>query len=993
MRFGVLGPLTVSRADGETLAVPEAKVRLLLADLLANAGAPVGTDRLIDDLWGGHPPADPRAALRVKVSQLRRVVGRDRVVHTARGYLLRVADTDAADFERLVTRASVTPDPAGRAALLTEALGLWRGDAFAEHADEHFARPVITRLDERRLAAVEELAEARLALGEHALVTAELAALVAEHPTRERLRAAHLLALYRSGRQAEAVEGFAAHRVRLRDELGLDPGPALAGLHRAMLAQDPSLLAPPGTTISASLPVAATPLFGREDELGALGELLGRARLVTLHGPGGVGKTRLALAAAVTEFDAAFADLAALAAGASQEGVAAVVAVALGLREDAAGDFEAAVAGRRTLLVLDNCEHVLDGAADLVALLLKAAPELRVLATSREPLGLSAEHVRAVAPLPEAASARLFAERAAAAGVPVDLSEPETAATVTGICRRLDGIPLAVELAAARAPSLGLGELAARLADRFALLTHGPRDAPARQRTLRAVVDWSWEPLPPAEKAVLRRLSVHAGGCDLAAAEQVCAGDGVAIGEVAGLLARLAGRSLVTVAHSAGRSRYRLLSTVAAYGLERLIESGETDAVRRRHRHHYLRLAERLSPLLRGPDQLRALAVHDAEAANLRAALRDAVAAEPEVAESLAAALAWYWHLRGRRGEAREALAAVGGAEAATWRAVLDITAGTELDPVSRAREASAADPRPEAAWLLSDALFGLGALSTGERLNDRALDDFASAGDDWGVAVALVGRARRRVARGEFVAARADATRALSLVDDRWVASQAAEELAAVAEITGSHTESARLRARAVADAEELGLPVAHALARLGRTALVTGDLARARELHERALDLATAAADEGTAQFAEVGLALTARRQGALDEAEARLTRWLAWCRRRDGEAGLALISAELGFIAELRGEEGAALANHREGLAAARRFGDPRALALALEGLAGAHALGGRLRLAAARLARAQALRAEVGAPLPPAERGDTDRIRRAIESRTPQGAGGR
>lgn len=939
MRFGVLGPLAVRTAGGAPVAVPETKVRLLLADLLAHAGEPVGVDRLIDDIWGDRPPADPRSALRVKVSQLRRVVGRELVLHSARGYILHAVDVDTADFERLLASAGSSPDPSTKAALLTDALALWRGEPFAEFAGEHFARPAITRLGELRLAAVEELAEARLELGEHARVAADLAALVAENPTRERLRAAYLLALYRSGRQAEAVEGYAEHRERLRDERGLDPGPAMAALHRAMLAQDAALLPAPRPR----LPAAPNPLLGRDAALAALTALLGDARLVTLHGPGGVGKTRLALAAGVT----AFAELGALAVGAPQEAVASVVAAALGVRDLFAAD----VTG---LLVLDNCEHVLDAAAGLVARLLRSAPGLRILATSREPLNVAGEHVHPVVPLAQADAIRLFTARAGGMARADDEHVAE-------ICRRLDGLPLALELAAARVRGLGVEGVAERLGDRFALLATGTRDAPARQRTLRAVVDWSWEPLIPGEKTLLRSLSVFAGGADLSAVEAVC-------GTSADVLARLVDRSLVTTVHSGGRARYGLLDTVAAYGLERLRESGEEAAVRERHRSYFTALAETQAARLRGPDQLAALAVLDAETPNLRVALEGS------------AALAWYWHLRGRRAEARRALAGVAGPEAATWRAVLDIAAGAEPDPPARAAKAYASDRRPEAAWLLGEALFGLGNINNGEDLNDAAHHGFTACHDDWGIAVTLVARARRTAAHGHLTTAERDATRALTLTRDGWIRSQAREELALLAEIAGEHERSTRLRTEALADARELGLPTAPGLARLGRTALLTGDLERARTLHDHALTQATESGDEGTAQFADVGLALIARREGDLAEAETRLERWLDWCRSREGEAGLALILGELGFIAAARGEAGRALAWHREGLAAARRFGDPRGVAYALEGIAGAYVLMGRRGLGERRLAHAAVLRGR-----PPARPTPTPRTPPATSAR--------
>ncbi|MGR6914911.1 BTAD domain-containing putative transcriptional regulator [[Actinomadura] parvosata] len=393
MRFGVLGPLAVWTADGQPVQVPEVKVRALLAGLLIQAGRTVSADRLIDDLWGERPPADAPAALRVKVSQLRRALGdRELVPYRAPGYVLRAEpeSVDAGLFESLLLRARQTGDLETRASLLREALGLWRGGAYAEFADEPFAQAAVARLEEQRLVAMEELAETRLELGEHAPLAAELAEPVAAHPLRERLRAVHLKALYRAGRQGEALAGYADLRRRLAGELGLDPGPELAALHQAILEQDPSLEAPAARPRT-NLPAPLTGLVGRDEAVAEVRALLRANRLVTLTGPGGVGKTRLALAAASDmggigdgpgaggiggrpeadgfEGGVWLVELASLGAGAQVVEVAEVIAGVLGLRDDTPGciteRLPAVLAARPTLLVLDNCEHVVEQVATL----------------------------------------------------------------------------------------------------------------------------------------------------------------------------------------------------------------------------------------------------------------------------------------------------------------------------------------------------------------------------------------------------------------------------------------------------------------------------------------------------------------------------------------------------------------------------------------------------------------------------------------------------
>ncbi|WP_043624534.1 BTAD domain-containing putative transcriptional regulator [Nonomuraea candida] len=1060
MRFGVLGPLAVWTPDGRPVQVPEVKVRALLAGLLIHAGRTVSADRLIEDLWGDRPPADAAAALRVKVSQLRRALGeRELVAYRAPGYALRAEpeSLDAGRFEALLARARRTGDPEARAVLLREALGLWRGGAYAEFADEPFARAAVARLEEQRLVAVEELAEARLGLGEHAALAAELTDLVAEHPLRERLRAVHVRALYRAGRQGEALAGYEDLRRRLADELGLDPGPELVALHQAILEQDPALEAPAARPRT-NLPAPLTSLVGRDEAVAEVRALLRANRLVTLTGPGGVGKTRLALAAATPDhrpaptgpvrtpaetagaaFGAAgpegfeggvwLVELAALGAGAQLVEVAEVVAGVLGLRDDAPGSLmerlSAVLADRPTLLVLDNCEHVVEQVATLAAQLLRAAPELRVLATSQESLRIEGEALWSVPPLDRKAAVELFAARAGlGAGSTAD-------ADLLEICERLDGIPLALELAATRMRVLSPRQLAERLDDRFRLLASGLRGAPARQQTLRAMIDWSWELLTESERVVLRRLAVHADGCTLEAAEEVCAEPGL---DVLDLLARLVDRSLLvrTSGHAAGPAgpRYRLLESVAAYCQERLREAGELDDVRLRHVRHYAALAVRLEPSLRGHDQRRALARLDAEAANLRTALETAVRLRvPDEALRLVNAMAWYWMLRGRLGEARRALKSAlsiaqpatqpaaqpaaqpgdlataqpgdpatagswepAAARAATWLAGFEMLAGHgRVVPVDGALFEAITDPseRARARWFMGFALFGYDDRAASEELATTALAEFRRLGDDWGTAAALTLLGGQAAMRGDLPALGESAERALALfrrAGDRWGELRATESLGTLAEITGDYERAAALRLEVLGMAEELGLwsSVSDALSRLGRIAMLTGDHVRADDYHERARRLAVAQSNRPAEEFAEVGLALSARRQGRLDEAERRLRAWLDWVKDVAGDPGAALILAELGFVAEQRGDAAAALDLQRQGLAAARKVGDPRAAALALEGLAGALALGGRHGEAARLLGRAAALRESVGAPLPPGERGDVERITAALSA---------
>ncbi|MFI6499526.1 BTAD domain-containing putative transcriptional regulator [Nonomuraea typhae] len=707
MRFDVLGPLEVITADGRAVGVPERKVRALLAGLLAHNGRVVPAERLIDSLWGPERPGNPLGALRAKMSQLRRVLdeaepgARTRLATRAPGYLID-ADTDAHRFQEALGRLGSAAEPGERAALLAEALAWWRGPAFADFTElpgEPLVRRAALRLEEQRLAALEAYADARLALGQDAALVGELTDLAAQHPLREGFHSLLMRALYRSGRQADALDVYRALRGRMRDDLGLDPGPELAALHQAILEHRPALRRPapmPGPA-PGRLPEPLTELVGRSGALRDLLALPGTARLVTLTGMGGVGKSRLALAAA-HRMAAGFPDgahlveLSAVPATLSWQ-VAEAVATALGLRADQGagepgGRIAAALGTRRALLILDNCEHVVEEVATLAGSLLGAAPGLRIIATSREPLGVAGEIVREVPPLDAESAARLLTLRAADAGLALGEGGAMgdgvvmDAEAVAVICRRLDGIPLALELAAARVPALGVRALAERLDDRFRLLSAGRRGGPAHQRTLRAAIDWSWDLLTGQERVVLRRLAVQVGGCTLEAAERICAvpmpipggtaadaelaaqaqagelaGDAQAGGaggeldaaDVAGLLARLVDRSLVV--RSDGR--YRLLESVAAYGVERLREAGEHDRVLRWYATYYTQLAECAEAYRTGPARHRWAGRLDAETANVRGALEAAMSlGETGLAARLTGSLGWYWLQAGRQAQA-----------------------------------------------------------------------------------------------------------------------------------------------------------------------------------------------------------------------------------------------------------------------------------------------------------------------------------------------------
>ncbi|MFJ6795604.1 ATP-binding protein [Streptomyces sp. NPDC091268] len=719
MRYVILGTAQAVRDDGSPVAVGGARLRALLTALALRPGRVVPAPLLVDEVWDGDPPADGPGALQALVARLRRTLGHAAVRSGDGGYVLAAdrQDVDLYRFEALVRSAAAESDPARAAARYDEALALWQGPALASLPDPgaQAARWEAVRMDARR-----GRLEAALALGEAEAALPELAALCAGQPLDEPLQALRIRALRDAGRPAEALAAYEEVRRDLAGRLGTDPGPALRALHAELLAPAPAPApaAPAAAApVPAALPVPAaagqgnlrarlTTFVGREEDIRVIGEDLARARLVTLLGPGGAGKTRLSQEAAeahAAQAHAAQAPAAQAAAGPGTgpwpdgvwfvelapvedpEDVAEAALAALGaratkLRGAAAEELRALTeragddpldrlaehcARRRLLLLLDNCEHVVDAAAALAERLLTHCPGVQILATSREPLGVPGESLRPVEPLPDPVALRLLADRGAAARPGFAVEEDPAAAAE--ICRRLDGLPLAIELAAARLRLLTPRQIADRLDDRFRLLTGGARTVLPRQQTLRAVVDWSWDLLDAPERAVLRRLSVFAGGCDLAAAEAVCTRRGPETWEVADVLGSLVDKSLVVAAPAPGGAgmRYRLLETVAEYAAERLGQAdGDREATERRHLVHYRELARTTEPLLRGHGQRAAADRLGAEYENIRTALRRAVAAR-DVDEVLCLihALGWYWHMHDLRSESRhwtEAAAALG---------------------------------------------------------------------------------------------------------------------------------------------------------------------------------------------------------------------------------------------------------------------------------------------------------------------------------------------
>ncbi|NUW33253.1 AfsR/SARP family transcriptional regulator [Nonomuraea sp. SMC257] len=677
MRVGLLGPFEVRNHDGALVEVPGIRLRALLAALALEPGRIVTRARLVDWIWGQQPPADEVNALQALVSRLRRALPDGVIEAEAGGYRLAAAsdDVDVSRFEQLVGQAR-SAEPEARADLLRSALALWRGTAMADialHGSDAFDA-VVTRLDDLYVAALGDRVDADIRLGRGSEMVSELTELVAAHPLREGFVAALMRALAEAGRGNEALTVYQRTRELLAEELGADPSAELSALHTALLRGE---LGERAENRRTNLRAALTSFVGKDDDIAAVAVLAVGHRLVTLTGPGGSGKTRLATETArtmLTELpDGAWlVELASVRAGGD---LAQAALTAIGLRDQAllggsrGGEpmdrLIAALRDRTMLLILDNCEHVIEEAATFADRLLGECRRLRILATSREPLGIIGEVLWGVEPLalpaegadPSQAGSspavRLLRDRAELVRKDIGF-DPHTLAAMARICRALDGIPLAIELAAARLRTMSVDQLARRLDDRFRLLTSGSRTALAHHKTLRAVVDWSWDLLSEAERGVLRRLSVFSGGASLEAAERVCGDEAPAGEHVFDVLTALIEKSLL-VADGEGAPRYRMLNTIREYAAHRLAEAGESEAARRAHLAYFTELAEEAEPHLRRAEQLTWLATIEAEHDNIAAALRGAIAEGwAQEAMRLVAAAGWFWYLSGHRAEGAE---------------------------------------------------------------------------------------------------------------------------------------------------------------------------------------------------------------------------------------------------------------------------------------------------------------------------------------------------
>jgi predicted ATPase/DNA-binding SARP family transcriptional activator len=977
MRVRLFGELEAEHA-GVPVPVRGAKQRALLALLALRPGQPVSADRLIDVLWGDGQAAHPGNALQAQIGQLRRTLGPAAILTTEAGYALDAGpdDVDVVRFEQLVAqgrRLAEAGQPADASAALGEALGLRRGEPLADFTYAGFFDAERTRLDELTLVAIETRAGADLALGRHGELAAELEPWRRAHPLRERLWELLILALYRAGRQAEALAAYTEVRDRLAGELGIDPGPALRDLQARILAQHPSL----GPASAAATPAparAAAPLkaagnlrerlssfVGRDAELEQLREALRSSRLVTLTGPGGAGKTRLAVEAAAALRDqyrdgAWLVELAGVAA-AGEVALAAASALetsAFAGPQPAGSTTQLIVrqlASRSLVVVLDNCEHVIGEAAALADTLVGAVPGLRLIATSREPLGIPGEVLVAVGGLAPPAAVELFADRVRAVR-PGFLADGQAGEVIEDICRRLDGLPLAVELAAARLRALPLGTVAERLGDRFRLLTGGARTALPRQQTLRAVVDWSYDLLFEDERRLFTRLAVFTGGWGLTAAEAVCADEQLPASEILDVLSRLVDKSLVTASDTRGEARFGQLQTLLQYGRERLSESGEADATRARHGAHFLQMAEEAHQGLRGASGPMWRDRLTAELGNLRTALDWYIATgDADAALSLASGMAWLWYINGDLAEGArwlgDALGTKGprrpglGATGHVWHGYFVCMSTSPAAGITECEAAVAALRTGDDRVRLAEALVFCAAVLVRAHEFGRSLDVLAEArgllepsdhgwllaGHDMVLAWSLVSLGRL----GDAEAAARSSVEGFDAQGEVWLVVSPLNTLASIAEARGDRDGASAAYESLLERCRSAGqrIYVPESLARLAALRAGQGDDAAADGLYAEAIECSF---NPWLSADVMVGQAAAARRLGDLPRARALLDAAGGHYRQVDLPSGQPRVLAGLAWWALAAGHLQDAAVFAADAAQGASASGDPAAQLLA-------------------------------------------------------------
>jgi len=1010
----ILGPVEVHQGDA-ILPLGGLRERALLALLALSPGRVVSTDRLIEDLWGEDLPANPANALQALVSRLRRAIGAETVVTRAPGYLLDIPGdaVDAVRFRSMLATTGAIADPEERSRVLADALALWNGEALSEFAFDDFARREAASLDELRLTALEGRIAADLESGKAAEVVPELEELIALHPLREGLRASQMLALYRSGRQAEALRAYAAAREVLGQELGIEPGPELQDLEEAILMQDSALRLPVaeahGPRRRPQLPARLASFVGRGAEIEEVNAALASSRLVTLTGTGGAGKTTLAVEVARSR-DARYRDgiwLIELAPIIDPARVPDALVMALDLehvvdlaRDRAEIDPMAAVVeflrDREALVILDNCEHVIAAAASAAEALLLACPGIEVLATSRDRLGIPGELLWRVPSLGlsngagRSEAATLFIARATAISPSFEASHDNLSA-IAEICKKVDGMPLAIELAAARTRSLPVAEIARRLETGIDVLSGGLRSAADRQRTLHATIDWSYQLLAAAERELFAALSVFHGGFTLEAVEGIAP---AAERNVLDRLERLIDSSVVTAGPAGDSVRFRMLEPLRLFAANRLEEAGERDGVMDRLLNHFLAALADLEDELRGREQLEWLERVEADHGTLRAVLDWAAVHAAVRGLQLAAMLGWFWYLRGSGGEARERL-----------RTMLD-AAGPEAPARWRGDGwffLSLHDPQPDharpgfetALQAYREAGYERGAANATAMLAAWGFDwdqtialleessaIYAEVGDEWGIALARFLQAgAAMVASDNATSLRLaqEAAARFAAVVDRWGQGYSRYSVGVALRAAGDYDEAEVAFRAALDNARPMRLrrEMAPVMCELASIATMRGDYAAARRL----LDEAQAYADEipfaGSRGMVANAKGRLARMEGDLELAQRLHHKAIDLHEGEQNGNGLAYSQSCLGFALEMAGDIAGAVAQHRQALQHAIHTRDAFAVAFSLEGIGAAFVTGGEPDRGVALIGAGLGIREQAGTPLPAGEYFDVDR----------------
>lgn len=1037
MQLRVLGPVELVDDKATTIPVRGAQLRRALSTLSLHAPASTPVDVLNDVLWpDGAPSAN---ALQAVISKLRKTIAPITIDAVGSGYSLTLgaAELDAHRFERLVTagrEAAAAGQHEQAVAHLDDALALWRDRPFEDVADLPIGQAPAARLLSMHEAAMTTRLECSIDAGHIEVAAAELEALVVAEPLVERWWALLMIVRYRQDRQADALRAFQQARATLADELGLEPGPELRALEAKVLRHDPSLGPSSRGVFSSPLPCRCEPdhgtqlprrlasFVGRAAHIDSLVDLLGEDRLVTVVGPGGAGKTSLAievgrrLSAGTPQRRVVLVELAAVPRGGDVVGaVGAVFAVGDGdLRASNGSPTDVdriidAIGNSQTLLVLDNCEHVIVDAARFSSTLLRQCDSVTVLATSREPLAVAGERVWTIPPLTSDESVELLAARAASAGADLDLATSSWPAAIR-LVERLDGLPLAIELAAARLRSMSLADLVDRLDDRFALLSVGPRSAEPRQQTLRDLVDWSHDLLDERERTLFRRLAVFSGGATLDAVESVCAdpfdpnaGDRIAKQDVDTLVARLVDKSLVTADHSPNGVRFRMLQTLADYASEQLISSGEAEWLGDRHGRYFAGLVAPVERGLLGHDQRRWLAWLRLEWANITSAIDHALAIDDaETAIALVAPLGWYFFMTDETAAGSEwlhaALACSGKPDPRLHSLALAsyaFLASTGPDPITAAvvaeRALATLDSFDDAATeSMVTGLYVMCQLFLGHIDMCREVYPLTQAaahrsGDRWSIAMSTVVGAEMTSLVGEPQNAEREMRRAadgFAAVGDRFSYIICVTHAAELAEMRGDYDPAVRMLEESLALAEDVGFSV-RGLAtrsRLANLEILRGNLALAASLHRQSLDSSGGPVPQWVHAMTMLGLANIARRRGDPGEAQRCVEEAIVLPRSSRIPLMHTSLLVARGYSADLAGDAELALASQQEALTVALRLGATRAIANAVEGLSGALALRGDGETAARLLGAADALRRRAGDPMPAAERFDVDRVER-------------